>query len=294
MKIQKKLKRGLADLSNFFASSGPTALPPDLRSEGIEDKIRDKPVVMGQENRSNLLAIEPPEFLYSEPSLKPSFITGSVLSFSPSFQVSNLIEFTEAVQFYFSGIHFVSLASQENSFEYAIQGQSISYEKISWSQLEPLIQPQMRAHCLPPESATDKTLVIFDSGLYSSIDSDSTFHRSLFELLDHCVFAVEPDTKQLMQVYQVIKTALSKNPSLHFSLLLAGNGAERFSEFIYERFSEMISRFLDCNLGFLGWMENHEICINPDLLKEEANSAFVRYCKTHLSDLLDRPQLVTS
>ena len=97
---------------------------------------------------------------------------------------------------------------------------------------------------------------------------------------------IEADTKQLMYGYETMKKALSKNPSLHYSLLLVGKGAEHFSGLVYERFSEMISNFLGHNLEFLGWIENQETCINPEVLKEEAGSAFVHYSKTHLSQLL--------
>lgn len=262
MSTQKKLKRGLADLSNFFAQPLPTE----------------------QKSKIGRLAIESPEHSNSESSSKPSLITASVLSFSSLFQASNLIELTEAIKFSFAGIHFVTLTAGKNTFEYRIESEDINYEKISWSQLEPFIQPQMCVRFLQPESNPHKALAILDS----------TPHHSLFELLDHCIFVVEPDTKQLMQVYQVMKIALSKNLDLHCSLLLIGNGAERLSEFIYERFSEMISNFLGYDLGFLGWMENREICMNSDLLKEEANSAFVRYSKIHLNHLLDRPQQLVS
>ena len=263
MKSQKKLKRGLADLSSFFAHPEPA----------------------GQKNRGRL-TIEPPENSIPDPTSVPSLITASVFSFSESFGTSQLIDITESIKSSFSGVHIVTLTTQQNSFEYRILGQDINYEKISLNQLEPLIYPQIRATFCPPAFNDEKTLVVFDS--------DLTVHPSLFELLDHCIFAVESDTKQLMQAYQIMKMTLSRNPNLRYSLFLVGQGAERFSELVYERFSEIVSNFLGNNLGFLGWLENQNICINSDLLKEEADNAIAQYAKMNLSKLLYQPQLVSS
>ena len=273
MNMQKKLKRGLADLSIFFA----------------------EPVPAQQKNRIGLLAIQPPETPNFEKPSKPSLITASILSCSPSFQISDLMEFTEAIKYYFAGVHFVTLTGgEEGPYENRIGDKDIHYERISWDQLEPLTQPQIQTYSFSVESNTDKALALFDSGLYGSMGTDAIVSQSLFEVLDHCILAVEADTKQLMHGYQVMKMALSRNPNLHYSLLVVGKRAEHFSEFIYEHFSELISQFLGHNLGFLGWMENREICVNPELLKDEADSIFIRCSKMHLSHLLYPPHLITS
>lgn len=271
MKMQKKLKRGLADLSNFFA----------------------QPQVVEQARKASLLAIEPPQAV-SQPLLKPSLVTASILSFSPSFNLSEMVDLTEAIKGSFSGVHFVTLSGSEHSLEYSIPSKDINYEKISWHQLEPLVEPQRWTNSIPGRaSPSEKALAILDSGLYGLNSSDATLQTSLFELLDHCVFVVEPHTKQLMNVYQWMKKILSRNPNIHYSLFLAGNGAEHFSEFIYERLNKIISNFLGHNLGFLGWMEDEKICMNPDLLKNEADSAFIHHSKIHLSDLLDSTQFIS-
>ncbi len=266
MSTQKKLKRGLADLSNFFA----------------------EPVPAEQKSRIGLLAIQPPETPQFEKSLKPFLITANIISCSPSFKTSDVVELIEAVKDDFVGLHVIEL--EQSSDPHPISGKNVHYEQISWDQLAPLTQLQMRTPTLIVDNP-DKTLALFDSGLCGATGSNK---YSLFEILDHCIFAVEADTKQLMHGYQVMKTALSKNPNLHYSLLVVGKRAEHFSEFIYERFSEIISQFLGHNLGFLGWMESGDIRVNPELLKEEADSAFVRCSKTHLSDLLYPPHLINS
>ncbi len=280
--MQKKLKRGLADLSNFFSSSGLAANPAPVGKQHVSIPVKPK---------ARLFSIEPPEIEAELLHSKPSLITASILSFSSSFKFPNLIEVTEAVQPNFASVRFVSLTEQEESFE--SHNRSFHYEKMSWHELESMVQPQLQTHYLAPEFSSDKSLLLFDSGFCGFEHDGLAMQRSLFEFLDHCVFVVEPDTVQLTQVYQAMKTALAKNPDLRFSLFLVGDGAERFSEFIYERFSEIISNFLGRDLGFLGWMENSDICINPDLLKEECDNSFVRYSKLHFSEIFRPQQLVS-
>ncbi|GEM_PF-4517117 len=262
MKTDKKLKRGLADLSAFFAEPVPVGEKQPVRSR---------------------IVIQPPES--SNVSLNPHLITASFISFSESFQLQNLIEFSEEIKFSFQETHFISLREEDNSVEQLTMNKEIHYQKVAWNRLVPIMQLQIcpNADMAVLNKGAATALVLIDSGIYGSSETNS---RVPFELLDHCVFAVEPDTKQLMRAYQIMKTALSKNPNIHYSMLLVGSGAERFSEFIYERFSDIISHFLGHSFGFLGWVENRQICLNLELLKEESDSAFVQYSKTHLTNLL--------
>lgn len=263
MKAQKKLKRGLADLSNFFS----------------------EPIPAEQTKRPGRLLIEPPEISDSTELLKPSLNTASIFSFSPLFSLAELTRFTEAIKLTFSEIHYIKVRTGKHSVEYQIENKNIHYKKIDRNELETLIKPQMRSNTNQETSSGHKALAIFDSGLYASNVSHSDIRLSLLELLDHCIFALSSDTK-LPQVYEVMKMALSRNPALHYSFLLVGNNAERLSEIIYERFSEIISHHLGHHLEFLGWMEHYRQCLNPDLLKEGADSAFVHYSKTHLNHWL--------
>lgn len=238
MSMQKKLKRGLADLSSFFAQPVPVAAE--------------------QKNRIGLLAIQPPKHPNFQKPSRPSLITASILSCSSLFKTSDVMELTHILKDYFADVHFASLTPE---------------------QLEPFMHPQLNINASQTEPSKDQqVLILFDWNML-------TVH-ALYELLDHCVLIIEADTKQMMHGFEAMKKTLSQNPNLHCSLFLVGKGSEYFSELIYERFSEMISHFLGHNLGFLGWTENQEICINPDLLKEEADSSLGRYSKIHLSHLL--------
>ena len=263
MKTQKKLKRGLADLSNFFAD----------------------PIPVEERNRPGRLSIEPPEVSDSTELLKPSLNTASIFSFSPSFSLAEFTRFTEAIKPAFFDIHYVKVRTGKNSVEYKIENNGVHYKKIDRDQLETLIKPQLQTNSNQENASSETALAFFDSGLYASNISHSDIRLSLLELLDHCIFAMGRDTK-LPQVFEVMKLALSRNPALRYSFLLVGSNAERLSEIIYERFSEIISYHLGRHLGFLGWMEDQRICLNPDLLKEEADSAFVHYSKTHLNHWL--------
>lgn len=261
MKTQKKLKRGLADLSNFFA----------------------EPIPAEQRSTPGRLSIAPPEILDSTELLKPSLNTASIFSFSPSFSLSEFTRFTDAIKPTFSDIHYVKVRTGKHSVEYQIENnKGIHYKRIDRNELETLIKPQMRLNTDQENLSNRKALAVFDSGLYASNLLHSDIRLSLLELLDHCIFAMSSDTK-LPQVYEVMKMALSRNPALHYSFLLVGNNAERLSEIIYERFSEIVSHHLGHHLGFLGWMEDQKQHLNPDLLTEEADSAFVHYSKKHLN-----------
>lgn len=233
MKIEKKLKRGLAELSDFFAP------------------------------QSSCLTIAPPEISCEDPCLKPSLTTAGLYSFSPSFHSREMVDCMQSARPLFQDIRFVTLGDKS---------------PITQAQLKSLLRPQIRSQNLESKSSTEKTLLVFSSDSWAD-DSD----HSAIEFLDHAIFVSHPDTKQLMRIYQFMQIALSKNPSMNCSLLLAGEGAERLCELIYGRFSEMISQFLGHDLGFLGWTENHQVCANFDFLKEESDNIFVRYAKKHLS-----------
>lgn len=73
--------------------------------------------------------------------------------------------------------------------------------------------------------------------------------------LDKWVLLLEPDPESLTDGYKMMKAGLALNPQLEFYIALAGGGEGVQGEMIFERFSDLVFRHLDTHLAWLGWLD---------------------------------------
>jgi len=78
-----------------------------------------------------------------------------------------------------------------------------------------------------------------------------------------------------------------RNRSLRTSIFLTGPNAESTSEFVYERFCEIASKFTGSDLGFFGWAEGDQIRLNRELMLEESATPAMTSAKMQLGKILE-------
>ncbi len=279
MKTDRKLKRGLADLSKLFLQGER----PSPKKQGVAG-----------------VSIEPPEECVQDH--RPlRFVSTTFLQSSEIFQTTDLINLIGAVKSTFQETYLLSVDPNQTRYEnfahllpippwesvkddsdihlYSIdRGMTFGY--VSLEQFETAIQPKLASPSFHDFTDSKRALAVFDS-----------VSESILELIDHCVFVVSADSNQLMRAYDQMRYCLGKNQFMRCSVLLTGQGAEALWEFVYERFSEIASKFLGCNLGFLGWMENGKMHLNPELLLEEGTGFAQLPSKIRLGEILHHPVL---
>lgn len=286
MKTDKKLKRGLADLSKLFLQG--QELPP-------------------QEQAKATLAIEPP----TDASLDSRLPRLSCTAFLPSgdvFQVMDLIHLLDVFKTVFQEIYLLSVGPAHSGYEVLCDprsspwlangkdrsviplrsgGEGIAFGYISSDQFQDILHPKITSSSVPDFATEKKALVIFDS-IFPSDPADGLLSSAggVFELLDHGVFVIPADLDQIMRAYELIRFCLARNQSLRCSILLVGRGAETSWEFVYEHFNTIVSQFLGCDLGFLGWTENGHMRLNSELFLEEGGNMIQLSSKARLAQVL--------
>ena len=285
MKTDKKLKRGLADLSRLF-------------SEVPEPLVKKQEVQM--------VSIEPPESI-TQGDYPPYLISAAVLQSSELFQIEDLIHLADTLKATFQETHLLAVAPTQARYETFANllhlppqkniddgapirlhsiGDRINFGCVSREQFCDITQPRIANYPLNHFDDSRKILAIFDPAF------SEPFSSNVLELIDHCILVTSPDSDQLMQTYHQIRYCLSKNQLVRCSILLVGHGSETLWEFVYERFNEIVSKFLGCDLGFLGWIEHGNMQLNPELLLEKGGN-FVQFpYKIRLSEALPHPFLV--
>lgn len=108
----------------------------------------------------------------------------------------------------------------------------------------------------------DGPLSLRTEGILQSRDIFLDFeYRHLFcfekvaSLLDKWVLLLKPSSESLTEGYKMIKTGLALNPRLEFYITLLGKTEESKGVMIFDRFSDLVSRYLHVSLGWLGWMD---------------------------------------
>lgn len=74
-------------------------------------------------------------------------------------------------------------------------------------------------------------------------------------LLDKWVLLLKPTAESLTEGYKMMKVGLALNPQLEFHITLSGKAEETKGGVVFDRFSEFVSRHLDVQFGWLGWMD---------------------------------------
>ncbi len=287
MKMEKKLKRGLAELSHLFVPKQAfRAIQPVAVSLEIEPPTQ---VPIANHNTQEI----------------PALICTSFIRISPWFQTGDFVALLEQTQPVFSGTYLFSVTPTESRYRefqnlfslpereapvdtlYDVGG-GISFGCLGEAEMSELTHPQLHVgngrHVLIP---SQKALVILDSPLaFQPARPPEPVDACVLDLLDHCVFVVEANLNQLTWAYQLIRFCFARNPMARASLFVVGEKAEEVCDSIYNRFSMMISRFLGCDLGVLGWASERDMFLNPELLLEEGGNSIQLSSKARLGEML--------
>lgn len=102
-----------------------------------------------------------------------------------------------------------------------------------------------------------KTASTLEKGSYAVFfDFEPTQFRSLARialLLDRLILFVEPQAESLQEAYRLLKVFWNYNREIEFLLLFRGQSVGHgLDEFLFERFSLIASRFLGVSMGWLG------------------------------------------
>jgi hypothetical protein len=266
MAVERRLKRGLPDISPFFQRGAQTKPVPKLRETTSAPRVSSRAW-----NVVDLACV-------------------GLVSFSPHFRMIEQIRLAEALQGTIEDVFVLLLdpdrvqcAEFERYVAPSAQKSLASNEHIRFSTPAPHIglglvpdqawQEMMRpgAFQVPSPSTSGaqgkKSLALIDA---SHLRADALKQVKVVQLLNEWILVVTPELDSIQEAYQWLSESFAHNPKLSASLLLAGTGARRDWEFVYERFYTMVSEFLSRDLGFLGWMEHGLGHFNPDFLNRES------------------------
>lgn len=292
MKTDKRLKRGLADLSRFFTDS--SGLLPGKREastftieppQGDISVLLDTPQFICASFLDPLRILQPADLIRSLEILKASFQEAFLLSVAPSKMRHDA--FARSFP-----IPDERNMDEGNTIRLHSAADRMTFGRVPFPQFEAMVQPKIASGYLSESTSSKKALVILDSfSVHDSANLFSVLRTDFLEVLDHGIFIAQADLNQLQHTYELIKFCLIRNPTLRCSLLLTGRNAGRMWELVYERLSTIISQFLGCDLGFLGWSEGEDFELNPDLLLEESGNARQLSFKSCLGQILYHPIL---
>ena len=274
IKNEKRLTRGLADISAFFfshstASTSPKEKEPILMTDQI---LRSSPPA--EAAKENMLsevhcfAIHP---LQAHQGLRRRSV------------------FLDAVKMIFSDVFFLSFSANR------------AVDSPAPDSVRDLVLPPFQIYDIlhPRLMTTEERAPIFNPEKHMAFflepKSMFEFRTDLFQLLDHVILhvsAASPDS--ILAAYQTLSACLQRDPTLHFSLLIDASPDEEVAAVIFERFAGITSKFLGCEVDFLGWMNDNSIQLNRELLlgPPEIGQAIRAPLKIQLVQLLSEEMLL--
>lgn len=260
MKIEKKLVRGLADLSPLFRET----------------------VQSGKTRK--LVSVKPPSMAESELAGAPvdQFICLAPLIAENNFSVQDEIELMNVLSCDFQHSYFIAVDPSFNRYEkYSEVFPIPSWEKIVIEEASYSIpvsermsfsyfpRPKFEAiTSLKPFSETEKKkingpLMAFLDGEFMSTPG---LKEDVLNLLDFAVLVFTPSVSSIVRAYQYMREGFSLNRKLRFLTLVVGDGAEDSCEFIYEQFNHIVSKFVGCDVGLLGWIEGGRSYVDAGMM----------------------------
>jgi len=286
MKPEKKLKRGLPDISPLFAGMPLSVLDTSERLAPRVDEAAAPAAVLGY----------------------PKFICSSFISFTDQFNLPDLIRLINAFQPSFDQLFYMALDPTKARYEalasiftiptyeevakqsdiFLQTTDDVTFTYVPAAQCVELIHPQLASQTFLDCDTQRRSLGIIDGDCARSSVSSTALERELFYLLDHCILVVEAKASRLTEAYEWLRNSYAQNPNFRCSLLLVGKEAKLLWEFVYERFNALVSEFLIHDLGFLGWLDQDNMRLNVDYLLGEAQGTAQISTKKRLSDAIYR------
>ena len=282
--MDRKLKRGLADLSHFFSA-------PTCGSRARLDASR--------------FTVESPQDP-SPPPVIPRIVGATFLVFSGPFQVKDLLSLANLLKGPFREVcvlairpgapgpelsgHPLGFLQEERDMgreavvHFRRLAERISFGEISPAQFGVLLQPRATHAQGAGAQSSEKMLLLLDAG--SSAGFTGAQDGPFLEIVDHAVFVVRSDQFQLTGIYEWIGLVLSRNRAINCSLMFTGRRAGAIAEFVHERLSRVVSQGLGSDLGLLGWIDASGSKLNLDLLLEEGANLTQSWAKTPLATML--------
>ena len=292
IKSTRKLMRGLKDISPYFLSGFPPLIKPPAETT---KEVPSVPANGKLDREESLIPPQPPALDRREPFKEPFKKEGlpephcfTILPFPAHSQLLNSRLFTNELALVFSEIYALSFSVSPavNFFEDPVRSLAIPP-----FQIEDILHPEP----LNRQNIWQTFDSVRRAGFF--LDPRSMFegHADLFQLLDHIILHISAKSSDsILAAYQMLSACLHRNPVLRFSLLIEGSANDDMSEMIYERFSDITSQFLSCEIDFLGWINNIEIQINRDLLLDQGGLMQLsrKPIKTQLVQLLSQELLL--
>ena len=292
MATEKKLKLGLSELSVLFQAN-----------RNVEHQAELRPL---SPVRSPLV-IEPPIDFTPDDNRLPQLICTTFLPFLETFGIWDIVRIADSLKTAFEDTYVLSVDPEDlsgplkhaplpaltedngvRSMSMHLHSMSdrLVFGQVAARDLQNILRPSSSVNQIPEIASERKTLVLFDAVNPENLSRDFVAQSAVFEFLDHCVLVLPPRLEELMRAYQLLRLCIERNRALRYSLFIVGPEARSTGEFVYERFSELVSRFLGRDVGFLGWAEEGDIRLNPELLLEEAGSLMQSSTKIRLSEAM--------
>jgi hypothetical protein len=288
MKTEKKLKRGLPDLSSLFLGE-----PQKLRCVDVVDIKKEcldaaSPKLFSP--TSHIICVSVVQ-VGNSPSaqqltkiafqLRPTFEENIILSMGGSEkhrkEWTELIDVGEPVMF-----------SQSYGIQIHTINANVRYSSISASQYRDICHPRRGLESLTVNFEEKPTLIFLDGPLSLSL-IDSAFwevERASVQILDHVILMVEGNVDSLKKAYEWLRVFSPENPKMMCSLLVYGKQAEHLWELTYEKLYQMASKFLGQGLGFFGWAGDKDLHLNPDILLDYTKNPIQSYSKKRIWNIL--------
>ena len=246
----KKLIRGLKDVSPFFIS------------DSIKEEVKSVPEI----EKSVLVPID-------RPVLEQKKDVNSMVSCFAVLPEKNFPEFLldqrliSKLRKVYNELYILTSMSQKIGETKNLFTQEIEELTLTSFQAEDLLHPE-------PVYWSERNLHLDGKRQCFFLDPKLLVsHPHLFQMLDRIILhvsAVSPES--IARAYQMLTACLQENSHTRFFLYISQASSEEALEIVYERFTAITSRFLGCEVDFLGFSNDSEVEINEEILR--GNRAF--------------------
>ncbi len=167
-------------------------------------------------------------------------------------------------------------------------GKSILRYGIYWDKLKTLLKSASLGR---PEGTLSSRDVFIDFEYRHLLHCEQ-----LMTVLDKWVLLLRPDAESIEEGYKMIKAALGINPYLECYVALEGVVHSAKGELIFERFSELVERYLKTRVNWLGWMnladphKHFSSSLEVELLKYQAWASQPSLPRAILANWIEKTQ----